>query len=243
MIQYHKMNTGKILEMDNNNLKRGIFKELLQKQSKIAIVGANPMNYKYALELAQDFLVILFDADQEVINLIQKQVYSFEESSLNLHQNIQYTNDYEVLKTAKLFIIGASSSSISECSTSVQNLIKPTYQVAKVMKTKSLVVFESSVYPGCIEEVCIPLLKQVSGLRLNKHFKVGFAPARNSYNFGSSKKTVSGSDRSAINQLSKFYGHILKVPIEKAPTIRFTEILQSLIKPQVSLNEYVRSSA
>lgn len=212
-------------------LKRGIYRDLLTRKASMAVIGMNNAGWNLAREFSKDFEVIGFDNNEERIGLMQNGIDPFNIQPMEAVANVKVTNNYNDLKKARFYVIAVDSVLDDQYKPNLQALVKATHSVAKVLKKRDFVVFEATSYPGCIEEVCIPLLEEMSGLVMNKDFKVGFSPEQfkapgRFKKLNNIEKLVAGGDNSAVNQISDVYNHIIKGGVHKSPTIRLTEILK-----------------
>ena len=142
--------------------------------------------------------------------------------------DIQFSANLEDLRTANFYVV-AVPTPIDEFKTpNLKPLLSATETVAKVLKKGDYVVFESTVYPGCTEEDCLPILESLSGLKLDKDFKIGYSPER--INPGDKERTiekivkvVSGSDDEALDNITKVYELIIDAGVYKAASIKVAE--------------------
>jgi UDP-N-acetyl-D-glucosamine/UDP-N-acetyl-D-galactosamine dehydrogenase len=220
-----------------------IFDDLLNKKKKIAVIGLGYVGLPLALELAKFFSVIGFDINQKRVDMMK----AGEDPSRELDttafsdKDILFTTNKEDLKSAHFFIV-AVPTDIDEHK--VPNLIplqKSSESVGYALKKGDYVVYESTVYPGCTEEDCLPILENLSGLKLGEDFKLGYSPER--INPGDKEKPltkilkiVSGSDEHALEEISKVYDHIIEAGIFKAKNIKVAEAAKVIENTQRDLN-------
>jgi UDP-N-acetyl-D-galactosamine dehydrogenase len=165
----------------NNALNHsGLYAELLNKEKSIAVIGLGYVGLPLALELGKHFRVIGFDINQERVSLMQKGIDPTRElePSAFQHADVRFSADPADLQKAHFFII-AVPTDINEHK--VPNLIplqKASESVGRALKPGDYVVYESTVYPGCTEEDCLPILEQFSGLKAPLDFKIGYSPER-----------------------------------------------------------------
>jgi UDP-N-acetyl-D-glucosamine/UDP-N-acetyl-D-galactosamine dehydrogenase len=220
-----------------------IFDDLLNKKKKIAVIGLGYVGLPLALELARFFSVIGFDINQKRVDMMK----AGEDPSRELDttafsdKDILFTTNKEDLKSAHFFIV-AVPTDIDEHK--VPNLIplqKSSESVGYALKKGDYVVYESTVYPGCTEEDCLPILENLSGLKLGEDFKLGYSPER--INPGDKEKPltkilkiVSGSDEHSLEEISKVYEHIIEAGIFKAKNIKVAEAAKVIENTQRDLN-------
>lgn len=223
--------------------KSQLFDQLKEKKENIAVVGLGYVGLPLAIHMASTFKVIGFDVNKtKVLQLIQHKDPCKElETSEFEGKDINFTSDCEILKDAKLYIVAVP--------TPIDHLKKPnltpiqsaTATIARYLKKGDCVVFESTVFPGCTEEVCVPILERISRLKLNEDFTVAYSPERinpgdKEHTFTKIKKIVSGSNNEALNLVAKVYGSVVKAGIHKAPNIKVAEAAKVVENIQRDVN-------
>jgi len=228
----------------HNQLKdKDLYSELLNKEKTIAVIGLGYVGLPLALELAKHFRVIGFDINVERIALMQQGLDPTREldASVFQHVEVQFTADPADLHKAHFFII-AVPTDINEHK--VPNLIplqKASESVGKALKPGDYVVYESTVYPGCTEEDCLPILEQHSGLKAPQDFKIGYSPERinpgdKTRPLATILKVVSGCDAAALETIAKVYTLIITAGIYEAPSIKVAEAAKVIENIQRDLN-------
>jgi UDP-N-acetyl-D-galactosamine dehydrogenase len=210
---------------------------------KISVSGLGYVGLPLALEFAKYFPVIGFDIREDRIKMMKKG----EDPSHELFpeefmgKNIQFTADPNDLKEASFHIIAVPTPIDDHNLPDLTMLLNATSLVGKQLKREDCVVFESTVYPGCTEEECIPLLEKESGLSCGKDFKVGFSPER--INPGDREhtlikivKVVSGCDDEALEFISKTYEIIIEAGIHRAGSIKVAEAAKIIENTQRDIN-------
>ena len=210
---------------------------------KISVSGLGYVGLPLALEFAKHFPVIGFDIREDRIKLMKKG----EDPSHELlpeefiGKNIQFTADPNDLKEASFHIIAVPTPIDDHNLPDLTILLNATSLVGKQLKRGDYVVFESTVYPGCTEEECIPLLEKESGLCCGKDFKVGFSPER--INPGDREhtlikivKVVSGCDDEALEIISKTYEMIIEAGIHRVGSIKVAEAAKIIENTQRDIN-------
>lgn len=157
------------------------------------------------------------------------------------YSTIFFTNDINETRGAKYFVITVPTPVNEKKEPDLQPLIKACELVGSVIEKNSFVIFESTVYPGTTEEVCVPILENTSGLELNKDFYVGYSPER--INPGDKKhklkditKVVSGSTPKALDEIAKLYEKIIQAGVFKASSIKVAEAAKVIENTQRDLN-------
>ncbi|MGF7215664.1 UDP-N-acetyl-D-galactosamine dehydrogenase [Spirosoma lacussanchae] len=217
--------------------------ELVTKQKRIAVVGLGYVGLPLALALARQFRVIGFDIDADrVAQMQQGQDPSQQMTTADFAgTDIRFTADPAGLQQAHFFIVTVPTPVDADNQPDLEPLRRASATVGRALKPGDYVVYESTVYPGCTEEDCLPVLEQTSGLRLGTDFKVGYSPER--INPGDRVRTlttivkvVSGSDDDAVQTIAGVYGRIIEAGIHVAPSIRVAEAAKVIENVQRDLN-------
>lgn len=220
-----------------------MYKDLLTRKKKIGVVGLGYVGLPIALEFAKSFDVIGFDISKERVKLMQKGEDPSKEldPSAFIDKTIEFTADPEDLKKANFFIIAVPTPVDQHKVPNLKPLLGASDFVGKALKKGDYAIFESTVYPGCTEEDCLPILEKNSGLKLGEDFKLGYSPER--INPGDKERTidkivkiVSGSDAESLKEISKVYGHIITAGIFEAATIKVAEAAKVIENSQRDLN-------
>ena len=158
----------------------GIYNELLKKETSLSVIGLGYVGLPIALEFAKKIKVIGFDIREDRIELMKDKIDPSEELSSCAFENcdIHFTANPDELKMATFHIIAVPTPIDDHNLPDLKPLLGATRTVGKILKKGDYVVYESTVYPGCTEEDCIPILEEISGLKFVKDFKVGFSPER-----------------------------------------------------------------
>ncbi len=220
-----------------------MIKELENKKKKIAVIGLGYVGLPIALEFARKYSVVGFDINLDRINMMRKKIDPSEElTSADFEGcDIVFTNKIEELKKAHFFIVAVPTPIDNHNRPDLRPLLGASVSVGKALKKGDYVVFESTVYPGCTEDDCIPVLENESGLKFKKDFKVGYSPERinpgdKEHTLTKILKIVSGCDKESLDIIAKVYGSIVKAGIHKAPTIKVAESAKIIENTQRDLN-------
>jgi len=220
-----------------------MYQELRSKEKIIGIVGLGYVGLPIALELAKDFNVLGFDINSERVEMMNKnQDPSMEiDSSKFEGKSIEFTSEVADIKSASFFIITVPTPIDEHNNPDLKALFAASELVGKVMNHGDYVVFESTVYPGCTEEDCVPILENESGLKYQEDFKVGYSPERinpgdKKHTLRDIKKIVSGCDEESLNQISKLYSSIIDAGIFEASSIKVAEAAKVIENTQRDLN-------
>lgn len=220
-----------------------IFDDLASKKKTISVTGLGYVGLPLALEFAKHFKVIGFDINQSRIQLMKEGEDPSKEldSSAFNDCNIEFTSDPSNLKKAHFHIIGVPTDIDEHQVPNLNPLLSASRSVGKGLKKGDYVVYESTVYPGCTEEDCVPVLEEVSGLKLGVDFKVGYSPERivpgeKVRTLTKILKIVSGCDQNSLEEISKVYGSIIEAGIHEATCIKVAEAAKVIENTQRDIN-------
>lgn len=219
------------------------FSAFCQHEEKIAVIGLGYVGLPLAVHLADHFTVVGFDISAgRVAELRAGHDRTREVDDAQLAKpTLLYTSNPQEMADCRLFIVAVPTPIDEYRIPDLRPLVSSSTSVGKVMGPGSCVVYESTVYPGLTEEVCLPILEKESGLKFGTDFVLGYSPER--VNPGDKKhtidqiaKVVSGSDPATTDFLAQIYGQIVKVGIHKAPTIKVAEAAKVIENTQRDLN-------
>src|SRR5436190_11250249 len=220
-----------------------MYNELINKKRKLSVIGLGYVGLPIALEFARHIDVIGFDINPERIEKMKKGIDPSNEldSSDFKDRSIIYTADANDLKHASFYIVTVPTPIDAHNLPDLKPLLAATKTIGKVLKKGDYIVYESTVYPGCTEEDCIPLLEELSGLQVGKDFKVGFSPERinpgdKEHTITKILKVVSGCDAEALETISKVYSIIVTAGIHKAQSIKVAEAAKIIENTQRDVN-------
>ena len=220
-----------------------IYTQLIEKETAIAIIGLGYVGLPVALAFAKKMQVIGFDINEEKVQMMQEGIDPHNEMAPKdfEHKTIQFTTDYEEVANARFFVIAVPTPVTRFNVPDLSPLQKASQMVAKILKPGDIVVYESTVYPGCTEEDCVPILEQGSGLKMGKDFKVGYSPERINpgdqvHRLDNTVKIVSGSDDEALEIIAKVYETIIHAGVHRAPSIKVAEAAKIIENTQRDLN-------
>lgn len=220
-----------------------MYQDLLSKKKKISVTGLGYVGLPLALEFARYFSVIGFDINESRVELMRQGIDPSKElgSSAFKGIDIQFTTNSEDLKSAHFHIVCVPTDIDEHKVPNLTPLLKASESVGNALKHGDYVVYESTVYPSCTEEDCLPILENKSGLKLGEDFKLGYSPERivpgeKVRTLTKILKIVSGSDEEALEQIASIYGHIIEAGIHKAPSIKVAEAAKVIENTQRDLN-------
>ncbi len=220
-----------------------MYKELLEGKHKLAVIGLGYVGLPIALEFAKKIQVIGFDIKPDRIDLMKRNIDPSNELDASDFENcnIHFTALPEELHEAKFFIVAVPTPIDEHKQPDLKPLLSATTTVGKVLKKGDYVVFESTVYPGCTEEDCIPILEQQSGLKFIKDFKVGFSPERinpgdKHHTLTKIMKVTSGCDEESSEEIAKIYELIIEAGVHRASSIKVAEAAKIIENTQRDIN-------
>lgn len=220
-----------------------ILHQYFQKEKKIAVIGLGYVGLPIALELAKKFSVIGFDISAPRVELMKNKIDPSKElpSSAFEGADILFTHQLEDLKAATFFIVAVPTPVDDHKTPDLIPLTKASETLSKVIKKGDYVVYESTVYPGCTEEDCVPVIEKGSGLKAYEDFKVGYSPER--INPGDTQHTltkvikiVSGCSPESLEVIAGIYGAIIEPGVYKASSIKVAEAAKVIENTQRDLN-------
>src|SRR5687767_5610897 len=186
-----------------------MYKDLLDKKNKLAVIGLGYVGLPIALEFAKKLSVIGFDINADRIETMRNSIDPSRELSKEDFENcdIEFTNDLEVLRQASFYIVAVPTPVDQHNVPNLVPILKASETIGKVIKKGDYVVFESTVYPGCTEEDCLPIIENLSGLKNIVDFKLGYSPERinpgdKEHTLCSIIKVVSGCDEESLQIIS-----------------------------------------
>jgi UDP-N-acetyl-D-galactosamine dehydrogenase len=220
-----------------------MFDQLISKEKKLAVIGLGYVGLPLALSLAKKFKVIGFDINDSRIEKMKQHIDPSKEldSSEFIGRDISFTSAQSDLLQANFFIVAVPTPVDEHKVPDLTPVIKASHTVGKALKKGDYVVYESTVYPGCTEEDCVPILEKESGLNFPNDFNLGYSPER--INPGDKEKTlenilkiVSGNNDEACEEIAKVYGAIIKAGIYKASSIKVAEAAKVIENTQRDIN-------
>ena len=220
-----------------------MLEELVSKREKIAVIGLGYVGLPIALEFAKQLSVIGFDISAHRINLMKQGIDPSKELGKESFENteIEFTDSLDVLRRARFFIVAVPTPVDQHNVPDLVPVKRASETVGKVIKKGDYVVFESTVYPGCTEEDCLPIIEKLSGLKHGIDFKIGYSPERinpgdKNHTLSSIVKVVSGCDTESLETIAGVYKLVVKAGIHKASSIKVAEAAKIIENTQRDLN-------
>ncbi len=220
-----------------------MLQKLLNKETKLSVIGLGYVGLPIALEFARKMKVVGFDIKHDRIEMMRKGIDPSNELEPEAFEgcDIHFTSDYEDLRDASFHVVAVPTPINRHNLPDLNPLMNASQTVGKILKKGDYVVFESTVYPGCTEEDCVPVLEQESGLKFNVDFKVGYSPERinpgdKEHTLTKILKIVSGSDEESLEVISQIYDSIIKAGIYKTSSIKVAEAAKIIENTQRDVN-------
>ncbi len=214
------------------------------KNTQIAVIGLGYVGLPLALEFSKKYNVFGFDINLKRINDLKNGVDNTKEvqdHDLHLLAKIQFTNELNDINNCNIFIITVPTPIDKFKAPDLKPLLESTKMIGGIIKKNDIIIYESTVYPGCTEEDCVPVLEKVSGLKFNKDFYCGYSPER--INPGDKintlvniKKVTSGSNPLIANIINELYASIIVAGTYMAPSIRVAEASKAIENAQRDIN-------
>lgn len=220
-----------------------MYRSLLEKQAAIAVIGLGYVGLPLALELARNFKVIGFDINEENLRLLRNGEDPCRELPHEAFEgtDITFTSDADDLGNAKFFIVAVPTPIDNHRTPELAPLLSATRTVAASLKRGDYVVYESTVFPGCTRERCVPVLEELSGMKMGKDFYVGYSPERINpgdaqHSLQNTMKIVSACCPQALEEIALVYEMVVKAGVHKAPTIEVAESAKIMENTQRDVN-------
>jgi len=220
-----------------------MYEKLINKKAKLAVVGLGYVGLPIALEFAKKISVIGFDINKKRIAMMQAGIDPSKEVSKEEFEgrDIVFTDDLEILKEASFFIVAVPTPVDKYNVPDLKPLLGASETVGKVLKKGDYVVYESTTYPGCTEEDCVPVLEKFASLKGVEDFKIGYSPER--INPGDKKNTlktvvkvVSGCDKESLWNIARVYELVVDAGVHEASSIKVAEATKIVENTQRDLN-------
>ncbi len=216
----------------------------MNKTNKLAVIGLGYVGLPLALEFSKKFEVIGYDIEDSRIRELKSGIdrnLETKGSKLKKIKSLYFTNNIKDLNKANVYIVTVPTPIDKFKKPDLKPLLNASKIVGKVIKNGDLVVYESTVYPGCIEEKCVPVLEKNSSLKFNKNFFCGYSPERinpgdKRYTVSNIKKITSGSTPEIAKKVDKLYKEIVTAGTHKAPSIKIAESAKVIENTQRDLN-------
>lgn len=220
-----------------------LYEKILQKKTNIAVVGLGYVGLPLAVSFSKKVNVIGFDINSKKINgYINGKDATNEVGDEELKKcKVKFTSDDKELKNAHFIIVAVPTPISANKTPDLSPVIGATEIVAKNLQKDSIIVYESTVYPGVTEDICVPILEKISDLKCGKDFKIGYSPERINpgdkvHRLENIVKIVSGIDDEALDIIAKVYELIIEVGVYRAESIKVAEAAKVVENSQRDIN-------
>ena len=220
-----------------------IYNQLIEKETKLAVIGLGYVGLPIALEFARKIKVVGFDINAERVEMMRNNIDPSNELVASDFDgcDIEFTASIDDLKDVTFFIVAVPTPIDDSNLPDLKPLLGASRTVGKVLKKGDYVVFESTVYPGCTEEDCIPVLEQESGLKFKIDFKIGYSPERinpgdKEHTLQNVIKVVSGCCDESLEEIAKTYELVVDAGVHRATSIKVAEAAKIIENTQRDVN-------
>ncbi len=220
-----------------------MFSELESKDQKICVVGLGYVGLPLAIILAKKFSVVGFDINKNKINNLKKGIDATEEVDTKLLEKsvVEFSSDSSSIKDAKFIIITIPTPIDDNKKPDLKLMKEASELVGNNLSKGAVVVYESTVYPGVTEEICVPILEKESGLKAGADFKIGYSPERvnpgdKEHTIDKIIKVVSGMDEESLELIDKVYSSVISAGTFRATSIKVAEAAKVIENTQRDLN-------
>ena len=214
------------------------------RKCRIAVVGLGYVGLPLALEFGKNFETVGFDIKPERIRELQAgrdSTLEVNSAELKAAARLEFTTRLHDLKPCNVMIVTVPTPIDEYKRPDLGPLTRASESIGQVLNKRDVVVYESTVYPGCTEEICVPILERVSGLKLNRDFFAGYSPERinpgdKEHRLSSIRKITSGSTAAAAKFIDELYGSVIRAGTHKASSIRVAEAAKVIENTQRDVN-------
>ncbi len=220
-----------------------MYNRIQKKEAKVAVIGLGYVGLPIALAFAKKVKVIGFDINEGRVNMMRNSIDPSNELEAKDFEgcDIEFTTSLDVLRQANFYIVAVPTPIDEHNLPDLKPLLGASQSVGKVLKKGDYVVYESTVYPGCTEEDCVPVLEKGSGLKFHTDFKVGYSPERinpgdKEHTITKILKIVSGCCDESLENIANVYKIIVEPGIHKAASIKIAEAAKIIENTQRDVN-------
>lgn len=220
-----------------------LYEKIVKREEKISLIGLGYVGMPIAVAFAKKASVIGFDISKEKIELYKKGIDPTKEVGNDVisKTTVDFTYDETKLKEAKFHIVAVPTPINKDKTPDLRPVESATRTLGRNLTKGSIVVFESTVYPGVTEDVCVPILEKESGLKCGKDFKVGYSPERINpgdklHRLETIVKVVSGMDEESLDIIAKVYELVVDAGVYKAESIKVAEAAKVIENSQRDIN-------
>ncbi len=207
------------------------------------MIGLGYVGLPVAIEFAKKYSVIGYDVNKEKLETYKRGIDVTGEVGDEAVQNttLTFTHEEEMLRECKFHIVSVPTPINLDKTPNLTPIISASETIGRNLTKGSIVVYESTVYPGTTEEICVPILEKESGLKFGEDFKVGYSPERINpgdkvHTLTKIVKVVSGSDEEALREISDVYGYVIEAGVHEAESIKVAEAAKVIENSQRDIN-------
>lgn len=220
-----------------------MYDQLIKKEQKLAVIGLGYVGLPIALEFSRKINVIGFDINAKRVEMMKNSIDPSNELDSSAFDgcSIEFTDSIEKLKEAVFYVVAVPTPVDEHNVPDLTPVLKASETIGKVIKKGDYVVFESTVYPGCTEEDCLPVIERISGLKCYTDFKIGYSPERinpgdKEHTLQNVVKVVSGCDAESAEEIAKTYELVVTAGVHRASSIKVAEAAKIIENTQRDLN-------
>lgn len=224
-------------------MKNSIYQKLVDREEKLCVIGLGYVGLPIALDFARKVKVIGFDINEKRVEMMRNNIDPSNELEAEDFEgcDIHFTANPQELEEAKFFVVAVPTPIDESNRPNLKPLLAASKTVAKVLKKGDFVVFESTVYPGCTEEDCVPVIEKVSGLKFQEDFMVGYSPERINpgdkvHTLQNVVKVVSGCCDDSLEEIAKTYELVVGAGVHRASSIKVAEAAKIIENTQRDVN-------
>ena len=215
------------------------------KIKSLGIIGLGYVGLPLAVAFSKKYLTFGYDINNSRINDLKMGIDRTNEIESkilkNSFKNLFLTSEINDLKNCNIYIVTVPTPVNEDKTPNLNPITEATLTVSGILKKDDIVIFESTVYPGLTEEICVPILEDGSKLKFNKEFFVGYSPERinpgdKNHTINKIIKVVSGSNKQTLEIISKLYNSIIEAGVYKAPSIKIAEAAKVIENSQRDIN-------
>lgn len=220
-----------------------LYEKIVNKQEKISLVGLGYVGMPIAVSFSKKVDVIGFDTNKSKIELYKKGIDPTKEVGNDVIANctVDFTTDETKLQEAKFHIVAVPTPVNADHTPDLSPVIGASHTVGRNLAKGAIVVYESTVYPGVTEDICVPILEKESGLKCGVDFKVGYSPERINpgdkvHRLETIVKIVSGMDEETLETVAKVYEIVVEAGVHRAESIKVAEAAKVIENSQRDIN-------
>jgi UDP-N-acetyl-D-galactosamine dehydrogenase len=220
-----------------------MYEQLISKNQKLAVIGLGYVGLPIALEFARKLNVIGFDINAKRVDMMKNHIDPSNELDSSAFDgcSIEFTDSLDKLKEASFYVVAVPTPVDEHNVPDLTPVLRASETIGKVIKKGDYVVFESTVYPGCTEEDCLPVIEKISGLKCFTDFKIGYSPERinpgdKEHTLQNVVKVVSGCDAESAENIAKTYELVVTAGVHRASSIKVAEAAKIIENTQRDLN-------